>query len=113
MEQLKALLEKGYHIGAFVRYTCKNELGLIGLIQKDFARCWFHMGGTRSGAPYDIIEPLALEEVLKEKFENEYAKASLIERFYRLHEGGDVTDLIDRDDIRQSVHDLLENERSL
>lgn len=37
------------------------------------------------------------------KFANEYAKLSLIERSFRLKEGGDVTDLIDDKDIRIEI----------
>ena len=89
--------------GTFVRYTIKNELGLIGEIRFNGARCWQHNVGTRSMSPYELIEPFTLEEVLSETFSNEYAKASLIERSLRIQEGGDVSDLIDDRTIRDEV----------
>ena len=93
--------------GTFVRYLPKNELGLVGEMKFNGARCWYHSGGTRAMTPYDIIEPITLDEVLQNTFSNEYAKASLIERHYRLHEGGDTSDLIDDPGIRPEVRQLL------
>lgn len=99
--------------GSFVRYTIKNELGLIGEIRFNGARCWYHTGGTRSMSPYEIIEPITLEELLSETFSNEYAKASLIERSLRIQEGGDVSDLIDDAEIRTEVRQLLQQKGGL
>ena len=89
--------------GTFVRYLPKNELGLIGEMRYIGARCWYHMGGTTATTPYDLIEPITLDEVLTHNFSNEYAKASLIERYLRVREGGDVSDLIDDRTIRDEV----------
>lgn len=94
--------------GTFVRYTPKNELGLIGEMRYIGARCWYHMGGTKATTPYDLIETITLEEVLTHTFSNEYCKASLIERSLRIQEGGDTSDLIDDSDIRSEVRQLLQ-----
>lgn len=99
-------------IGGFVRYKMKNELGLIGEMTFNGARCWYHMGGTRAMTPYDLIERISIEEVLENTFSNEYAKASLIERHYRLHEGGDTSDLIDDPGIRPEVRQLIKEKES-
>ena len=89
--------------GTFVRYILKDELGLVSDMVYAGARCWFHMGGTRAMTPYDMIEPITFDEVLTHNFSNEYAKASLIERYLRVREGGDVSDLIDDRTIRDEV----------
>lgn len=94
---------KQLSIGSFVRYKPRNELGVVGELKFNGARCWWHIGGTRAMTPYDAIEHISYEDVLNGTFSNECAKASLIERSFRVHEGGDVTDLIDDKDIRISI----------
>lgn len=97
-------------VGDFVRYTIKKELGLVGEVTEHGARCWWHLGGTRAMCPYEILEVIATDEAITGKFSNQYAKASLIERKYRLQEGGDVSDLIDRDEIRTEILEALNHE---
>lgn len=94
--------------GTFVRYILKDELGLVSDMVYAGARCWFHMGGTRAMTPYDMIEPITFDEVLSHDFSNEYCKTSLIERYLRIQEGRDVSDLIDREDVREEVVRLLQ-----
>lgn len=100
----------GIDEGGFVRYLPKNEIGLVGKMSEcgTKAYCWFHTGGTRALTPFDILEPISNDEALCHRFNNEYAKASLFERQARLSEGGDVTDLIDRDGIRESIYSVFE-----
>lgn len=98
--------------GGFVRYKMKNELGLVGEMKFNGARCWYHSGGTRAMTPYDLIEPITLEEVLENTFSNEYAKASLIERSLRVQEGGDTSDLIDDPEIRPEVRQLIKEKEA-
>ena len=94
-EAIKAY-EVTFERGEFVRYTLKNELGLVGAIRDDdTVYCWFHRGGTVAATPIHLIEHLTKQQVFSEKFSNEYAKLSLLERQRRLFEGGDVSDLID------------------
>lgn len=104
-------MDSRMEIGSFVRYKVKNELGVIGEMRFSGARCWYHLGGTRANSPYEIIEHIDLEDVLKTTFSNEYAKGSLIERSMRLIEGGDVSDLIDDCDVRPEIKRLLEERR--
>lgn len=106
-------MKNKYYVGQFVRYKMKNELGLIGEVNESGARVWYHLGGTRSMSPLDIIEPLTINEVFELTFSNEYAKASLIERQLRLNEGSDVSDLIDERHIRREVFMSLQNTRHL
>ena len=101
---------KTFEVGGLVRYTTKNELGVIGALDPNRgARVWYHMGATRSMSPFDIIEPITLNEALYSTFSNEYAKASLIERMYRVKERGDTTDLIDDAEIRPSVRIMMKS----
>jgi len=102
--------DKSISIGSFVRYKHKNQLGVVGEMTFNGARCWWHSGGTRAMAPYEIIERISYEDVLNSTFSNEYAKASLIERHFRVHEGGDVTDLIEGKDIRPSIKIQLKHQ---
>lgn len=94
-----------YEVGDFVRYIIKNEVGLVGEVISDSnkIRCYWHMGGTRATASTEIVEPLTLEEVKSTTFSNDYAKQSLMERQMRLFEGGDVSDLIDDQDVRADL----------
>lgn len=101
---------KQLSIGSFVRYKHKNQLGVVGELTFNGARCWWHTGGTRAMAPYEIIERISIEDVLTSTFSNEYAKASLIERHYRIHEGGDVSDLIEGKEIRTSIKIQLKHQ---
>ena len=94
-------------IGSFVRYKQKNELGVVSEMKFIGARCWYRLDGIRAMTPYEIIEPINIEQVLGTKFSNEYAKGSLIERSMRLIEGGDVSDLIDDCDVRPEIKKLL------
>lgn len=89
--------------GSFVVYTMKNELGLVKRITDDGCFVWYHMGGTAAKSPFHIIEPIYPHQVLQNTFSNEYAKKSLIERRLRMLTGGDVSDLIDDDDIRRNL----------
>ena len=100
-------IERPPKVGEFVRYRMKNQLGLVGEVTPRGCRVWYHTGGTRAMSPYQIIELITFQEVLNCTFENEYAKASLIERSTRLLEGGDVSDLIDTPDIRKGITTLL------
>lgn len=94
-------------VGDFVRYTVKNELGLVGEVLERGARCWYHTGGTRALSPCDIIEKISPLDAIFDDFSNNYARASLIERRERLLRGEDVSDLIDDKDISEQVHDIL------
>lgn len=94
---------KQLSIGSFVRFKPKNNLGVVGELRFSGARCWFYDTEMRSTAAYETIERISIEDVLTSTFSNEYAKASLIERHYRIHEGGDVSDLIEGKDIRPSI----------
>lgn len=87
----------------FVIYKPKSELGLVGKVDGDNLRCWFNIGGTKALVNVDLTEVISVEETMSTKFANEYAKLSLIERSFRLKEGGDVTDLIDDKDIRIEI----------
>lgn len=58
-------------------------------------------------SPFDVIEKIDPITALHDKFSNNYAKASLIERRERLLRGEDVSDLIDSTDISEYVHDLM------
>lgn len=93
--------------GDFVRYTVKNELGLVDEVTEQGARCWYHLGGTRAMTSFDLIERIDPPDALHDDFSNNYARASLIERRYRLLHGGDVSDLIDHDDISEFVRGLM------
>ncbi len=95
---------KDYEVGVFVRYLPKNEIGLIGATSDIGAYCWYHIGGTRALTGFDLIAPISSEEAMESRFNNEYAKASLFERQARIFSGEDVSDLIDRDDIRESIY---------
>lgn len=92
-----------YKVGDFVRYSIKNEIGLIGEVTEQGARVWWHLGGTRALSPFHIIVPLSDSEILSKSFSNEYVKESLLERYLRLLEGKDVSDLIDERNIREDV----------
>lgn len=105
--------QKQLSIGSFVRYKIKNKLGVVGELTFNGARCWYHSGGTREMSPYEIIERFSYEDVLNSTFSNEYAKASLIERHFRVHEGGDVSDLIDDKDIRPSIKISLRHQEDI
>ena len=93
--------------GDFVRYTIKNELGLVGEVTNRGARCWYHCGGTRAMTPFDSFEKITPLDAIFDDFSNNYARASLIERRERLLRGEDVSDLIDSTDISGYVQELL------
>lgn len=101
--------------GMMVKYIARNEIGLISEVKTErhpgaptAITCWWHTGGTRSVVDPELIEVLTMSDILLTTFENEYAKASLIERQLRLlEEDGLTDDLIDDRDIRPFVKDLL------
>lgn len=99
--------------GMMVRYKQKNEMGLVSEVREGATPgrkrliCWWHIGGTRSIIPEDLVEPISIVSILNSTFENEYAKASLIERQLRLFEGGIIDSLIEGDEIRCSIVDFL------
>lgn len=94
---------KQLSIGSFVRYKHKNQLGVVGELRFSGARCWFYDTEMRSTAAYETIERISYEDVLNGTFSNEQHKASLIERHFRIHEGGDVASMIYEKDIRISI----------
>ena len=105
-----------YQPGDIVRYKVKNEIGLVSetIIERrpNGARklwCWWHLGGTRSAIDFSEVERVTLQGLLTTTYANEYAKASLLERQLRvLEEDGPVDDLIEGDDIRPFITELLE-----
>ena len=97
---------KNFKEGTFVRYTMKDELGLIKRVTEDGCFVWYHMGGTAAKSPFHIIEPLTVRDIMHGLFSNEYAVPSLLERYIRFHTEGDTSDLIDDGDIRFNVLNL-------
>lgn len=100
-------------VGDLVKYKIKNEIGLVGEVQTYRhpdapikLRCWWHTGGTRAWIDKSKVEKLSMDQVLSDTFSNEYVKPSLLERRLRLKEGGDVSDLIDRKDIRKEIKEI-------
>lgn len=106
-------MKKEISVGQFVRYIGKNELGLVKRVNDsgDGYFVWYHLGGTASNSPMHILEPLTIQDVLKERFSNEYAKASLVERKLRMTEGGDISDLIDERHVRKEIFKHLQEIR--
>lgn len=94
---------KQLSIGSFTHNKLNNELGVVGEMRFSGARCWTNNGIAKSVVPYGPIERISYEDVLKRTFSNEQHKASLIERHYRIHEGGNVTSVIYDKDIRPSI----------
>lgn len=94
-------------VGDFVNYKPENELGLVGAVDGEIIRCWFHMGGTKALVNPNDIELLTIGQAMGGEFSNEHIKASLAERALRLAEGEDVSDLIDEFDIRRDIVQML------
>ena len=94
---------KQLSIGSFVHNKLSNELGVVGEMRFNGARCWTNNGIAKSIIPYGPIERISYEDVLNGTFSNEQHKASLIERHFRVHEGGNVASMIYEKDIRISI----------
>lgn len=98
--------------GNFVVYRMKNELGLIKSVKDNGCFVYYHMGGTLAFTSFDLISPISTYSVLKTKFTNEYAKASLFERQACMQDDrNDVDDLIDERHIRISVKRLIDKNK--
>lgn len=101
-----------YREGTFVRYKADNLLGLVsgGPNYRVGQRigCWWHKGGSRGFIHTDEVETLNIEQILKDTFGNEEAKASLIERYLRLmKEDGEVDSRIEDEDVRPIVFEMI------
>lgn len=92
--------------GVFVKYN--NELGLVKEVDQSGLRCWWHSGGTTALIAVDMVESVTVNEAIGDDFDNWIARASLLERYQRLQDGGDVSDLIDTYDVRKGIKDMLE-----
>lgn len=92
----------------------KKELGLVKrTADENNSFVWYHMGGTCAQTPNVLIRQISMNEVLLTTFDNEYAKASLLERQLCLIDNRcDVDDLIDDRNIRQSVIETIRNTRN-
>lgn len=93
--------------GDFVRYNLKNELGLVGEVTEEGARCWYHCGGTKALTPFELIDKITGLDAIFDDFSNNYARASLIERRELLLRGEDVSDMIDTNQISDMFHELM------
>lgn len=109
-----------YQPGDIVRYKTKNEIGLVSETNIERhpngarkLRCWWHLGGTRSVIDASEVEGVTLQGLLTNTYANEYAKASLLERQLRMfEEDGPIDDLIEGDDIRPFITELLEKAKA-
>lgn len=105
---------KGIIEGDFILFETeyKKELGLVKSTDERGCYVWYHMGGTCAKTPYVLIRKLDTYEVLKLRFDNEYAKGSLFERQLNLNDKkNDVNDLIDERHVRDSIKQLLEKHK--
>lgn len=94
---------------SLVIYKPKNEIGLVKeVISHDKVRVWYHTGGTSAVTPTKYLKYIATVKVYGTTFTNEYAKLSLLERQARMHENGDVSDLIDDNDVRDNIKKMYE-----
>lgn len=95
--------------GSLVVYKPKNELGLVKeVLLNDKVRVWYHKGGTSAVTPIKYLEYVDSEKVYGVTFANEYAKLSLLERKARMKDGGDLSDLIDNDCVREIIKLMYE-----
>lgn len=101
---------KQLSIGSFVHNELTNELGVVGEMRFSGARCWANNDIAKTIMPYGSINRLSYEDVLNRTFSNEQHKASLIERQFRVHEGGNVTSMIYDKDIRPSIKIQLKHQ---
>lgn len=95
--------------GDFIVYLNKKEMGVVKEVLSDNkVRAWWHMGGTAATISTDQIITIDLFTAINNTFANDYAKGSLMERRLRLVEQiGDTSDLIDDEDVRHSVKEII------
>lgn len=100
--------------GDFIVYLNKKEMGVVKEVLADNkVRAWWHMGGTAATISTDQIITIDLFTVINNTFANDYAKGSLMERRLRLVEQiGDTSDLIDDEDVRHSVKEIITYNRN-
>lgn len=101
--------------GDFIVYLNKKEIGVVKEVLQNWAnvRAWWHMGGTASTISTDSIIVVDMFTVINNTFSNEYAKGSLMERRLRLVEQiGDTSDLIDDEDVRKSIKEIITYNRN-
>lgn len=99
-----------FEIGQLVIFGPKNRLGVISELTFIGAKCWFYSNNEKSSIPYELLLPIIVKDAVKHKFENDYAKASLIERHLRIKENFEVPDLITYQDVREEIKELLSRE---
>lgn len=97
--------------GDLVLYELKNELGVVKRQRDDNTSfCFYHLGGTASATPNDLIRRLNVEEVLQMEFSNNYAVNSLLERSVRIKlDDKPYDDLIDTSDVRPNIGGIIVN----
>lgn len=100
--------------GDFIVYLNKKEIGVVKEVLPDNkVRAWWHMGGTAATISTEQIITTDMFTVINNTFNNEYAKGSLMERRLRLIEQiGDTSDLIDDEDVRKSVREIITYNRN-
>lgn len=97
--------------GDFVLHKIKNEVGLVSSGRGSRFRVWWDASGNRVKTQGGRMELLSLEKVLSTRFNNEYAKASLIERQFRLDEDRLDDCLIEENDIRHKVKEMIDSSK--
>lgn len=92
--------------GSFVKYN--NELGLVKKVDQSGLRCFWHSGGTTALIQEDMVEPITVNQAIGDDFDNWNSRASLLERYQRMQENKDVSDLIDTLDVREEIKIILD-----
>lgn len=101
-----------FEIGQLVIFGPKNRVGVISELTFIGAKCWFYSNNEKSSVPYELLLPISVNDTVEHKFENDYAKASLIERSLRVKEEEQIPEVIKQTDVRKEILELIERSNS-